>query len=388
MTQTDALPGYLFVVPWSFHLKGGVNQVVLNLAGEMQRAGVMRPVVLIDDWDSPTPVWDTYGDLVTVRWRLRMPGTDVGLRQRLLYSLWMRKFKVSFSRFCKEQGIAAINIHYPGRNVFTLQQVLRLNGLDIPLLISFHGTDLNVLRRRGAKELRRWLNLMQSITAVVCCSHALGQQVKDVLGSPGNLVVIHSGVHYSAFRSQAETTPRPHARNILSVGRFDHVKGQDVLIRAFAAIAADHPDANLVLVGANGPLLPTLRDLCKSEGIASRVSFHTDVNHDLIAPHFRQASLFVLPSRSEAFGLVLLEAGCFGLPVIASKVGGIPEIIEDGVLGRLVPPDDPARLASAMKAILDDPASGHTLGSALQRRVEQSFTWARTHDQYVALAGH
>ncbi|NMM86720.1 hypothetical protein B2J88_20510 [Rhodococcus sp. SRB_17] len=141
----------------------------------------------------------------------------------------------------------------------------------------------------------------------------------------------------------------------------------------------------LVFLGASDVELPSLRNLCTKEGLAARVSFFTDIPHAQIAEHFRQASIFVLPSRQEPFGIVLLEAGCFALPVIASKVGGIPEIIDDTLTGLLVNPDQPDELANALRSVLNDPARGRAMGQKLRLRVIREFTWTHAHDQYVRL---
>jgi glycogen(starch) synthase len=99
------------------------------------------------------------------------------------------------------------------------------------------------------------------------------------------------------------------------------------------------------------------------------------------------AELLVLPSRREPFGIVLLEAGSLGVPVVASRVGGIPEIVEDDASGRLVAPDDAGALARAIGELLGDRAEAQRLAANLRRAAETRFTWRRAADRYAAILG-
>jgi glycosyltransferase involved in cell wall biosynthesis len=98
-----------------------------------------------------------------------------------------------------------------------------------------------------------------------------------------------------------------------------------------------------------------------------------------------RARVLCLPSRSESFGVALLEAGAYGLPVVASRVGGIPEIVTDGETGLLVPPEDPAALSDALERVLSDPERARRLGDNLRRRVVADFSWTRAYQDYRAL---
>jgi glycosyltransferase involved in cell wall biosynthesis len=92
----------------------------------------------------------------------------------------------------------------------------------------------------------------------------------------------------------------------------------------------------------------------------------------------------VLPSRKESFGIVLLEAGAFGVPVIASRVGGIPEIIEDGITGLLVPAEDAVALAECMTSVLSSTDFAESMGARLRQHVEANFAWSSALEKYSA----
>lgn len=376
-------PVFLFVLPWSLEHVGGVNQVVVNLAREMARQGHYEPVVLIVDWEADSPIWGTSHGICTVRWKIRPPASDGGVRQRLGYAAWRWRFAPAFKAFCRQRKVAVINFHNPTEVALTVQDLLDRDPALPRLMLSVHGADLTGIEAGAPALLAQWRALARRALAVVACSAALGQRARTVLAREP--AVIHNGIDAGSFRSLAGSPATQARRSILTVGKFEAKKGQDVLVTAFATLAHDHADLDLVLVGATDTALPRLRQLCTDLGLQDRVRFHPDVPHTEVAAHMAAASLFVLPSRQEPFGIVLLEAGALALPVVASAVGGIPEILEEGVTARLVVPDAPGELAQALRALLDEPAAARAMGRRLQSHVNRHFSWTQAHDRYVQL---
>ena len=170
---------------------------------------------------------------------------------------------------------------------------------------------------------------------------------------------------------------------VLFVGSLIARKGVDTLLRAFAALASDLPEYRLVLAG-EGPEQANLAALAESLGVAARVEFAGFLPQAGIAARMRQARLFVLPSNEEGQGVVLLEAMASGLPVVASSVGGIPEVVVEGT-GRLFPAGDAAALAGQMRAVLTGPALWRQLGAAGRRHVEEHYSPAAIGACYRAL---
>jgi glycosyltransferase involved in cell wall biosynthesis len=109
------------------------------------------------------------------------------------------------------------------------------------------------------------------------------------------------------------------------------------------------------------------------------------VSRDAVAREIREADILVNPSLSETFGMALVEAMASGVPVISTRVGGMPEVIEDGVTGLLIPPDDPASLAHAIQALLRDPARRQAMGAAGRERALNHYTWEAVASQTGAL---
>ncbi|HEX3375934.1 MAG TPA: glycosyltransferase family 4 protein [Candidatus Acidoferrales bacterium] len=174
------------------------------------------------------------------------------------------------------------------------------------------------------------------------------------------------------------------ARNILTVGRWNSAekyKGADTLISALPRFLKNAPDASLVLVG-DGDDRPRLEQLARDFGISERAHFLHRLTPEELFACYANCEIFALPSRGEGFGLVFLEAMAHAKPVIGGAHGGIPDIIEDGVTGRLVPHGDAERLAQALEALLSNPGEAKEMGARGKDRVAQKFSFAQFESQF------
>ena len=165
----------------------------------------------------------------------------------------------------------------------------------------------------------------------------------------------------------------PDAPLVVTVGRLDPMKGHACLLEAAAEVRRHFPSARFLLVGG-GPLAEDLRARARALGLEGAVLF-AGVRND-VPRLLRAADLFAFPSldEREGFGIALLEAMACGLPVVASRAGGIPEIVPDGRGGLLVPPRDARALAGAIRALLGDPSRRAALGREGRRRVEDAYS--------------
>jgi glycosyltransferase involved in cell wall biosynthesis len=187
------------------------------------------------------------------------------------------------------------------------------------------------------------------------------------IGREAQFRVIPSGVEMGPLR--AASRRREEARRrlgyapedfvVMSLARLEPIKGAAVTLRAFARAAATRPALRLHLAG-DGPLLEALRRESRTLGVAVRVRLDGawGAPHDLLPA----ADLFVLAPRNEGMGRAVVEALALALPVIATRVGGLPEVLEDGRSGLLVPPDDEPALADAIARVADDPGFAEALG--------------------------
>jgi glycogen(starch) synthase len=201
--------------------------------------------------------------------------------------------------------------------------------------------------------------------------------------------VIHNGVSATALLHEATCHELPSAlqgrRYVVNVATFERKKGQDLLIRAFEQVVQRYEDLMLVLVGRRGAIQIELERMVAERGLTGKVVFLEDVPHGQAVVIIAGAELFVLSSRQEPFGIVLLEAGLFRTPIVATSAGGIPEVIVDGTTGSLVPPEDVDALATAMLRSIENAEMRTRQAEAMYERVTQHFTWSAAYRRYEAL---
>ncbi|MDD5643024.1 MAG: glycosyltransferase, partial [Syntrophales bacterium] len=215
---------------------------------------------------------------------------------------------------------------------------------------------------------------------ILCNSKAIKYILnKDCKISPARVSVIPNGVDTKFFLPETPLTGRKPI--ILCVGRLVPEKDHETLIRAFSLVSADYPAAQLWLVG-NGPLKADIAATIKQIIPPGRVRF-LPARPDL-RPLLEQASMLVLSSRQEAFPNVILEAMAMGLPVVATRVGGVPELVIPGETGWLAPPGNVPALAAALAQLLGDPETCKAFGKAARQRAQQDFSLAamvRRHEE-------
>ncbi len=261
----------------------------------------------------------------------------------------------------------------------------RLAG--VPVVISSERT----MGQEG--QARRLLNRATAPLAdrITCVSATVAEHARTVLRLPAaKLVVIPNGIDLADFPAPAEqgAHPAPERLRIGYVGRLAPVKGVDVLVEAAAQLAAqaDLPPWELRLIG-DGELRAPLEQQIAAHGLGERVRLLGA--RDDIPAQLAELELFVLPSRWEGMPNAALEAMAAGLPVVATRTGGTPEVVADGATGLLVAPESAAALAGALRRLLLDAELRRRLGAAGRARVQEQFTLERTaattHALYAAL---
>ena len=182
-------------------------------------------------------------------------------------------------------------------------------------------------------------------------------------------------------------------RVVLFSGRLEPLKGAETLLDAVAFLTGtdEFDDVTVVVLGEDsgdatlaGGERSRLERLAAEKGLGRRVRFLGSVPHERVGDFYALADVCVVPSRTESFGLVALEAQAQGTPVVAAAVGGLTEIVADGLTGYLVPARDPGRFAEAIADVLRDPERRSAMGEAARQRAT-SFTWARAVSRLVAI---
>lgn len=234
--------------------------------------------------------------------------------------------------------------------------------------------DASVLLRTS---LRWALHRADAVTA--CSQYAADDLVRFGL-RPGSATVVHNGV--DAHEPGGEVPPWLPDRYLLAVGRLVPVKGFDLLLRAFAAAGLD-PRTRLVIAG-DGPERPVLQALAADLGVADRVILPGRLQRPEVVTVMARARALVVPSRIEAFGIVVLEGMRAGRPVVAPLRGGAGEIVTDGHDGVLVDPTDTGSLAALLARLDADPVLRARLGVAAARTAAR-FTWGEVADRVERL---
>lgn len=261
------------------------------------------------------------------------------------------------------------------------------------IIFTSHGWAWNELRPTWQKLFFKGLHFATVFVShtTIAVSEAIRTQALWMPLVQKKIQVIHLGVSPLAILPRAEARTRieesvgsalpASAFWIGSLAELHPTKGLDVLIRAFAVFAQQNTDAVLVCIGG-GEDQGRLTALSHMLHIEHRVFFTGHIRNG--AELLSALDIFVLPSHSEALGYVLLEAGQSSLPVIASNVGGIPEIIQDTQTGLLTPPGDPVALSTALKTLTADSQERNRLGTALHTRVQEEFGIERMlHDTFA-----
>ena len=315
---------------------------------------------------------------------------DLGPRWKLPRVAWqmLTRDPRLYQRALGAHRPSLIHAHFGVEGVYALPLARRLG---IPLVTTFHGFDATLsttaLLRSPAWAYYPLLRqrLARQGDLFLCASSFLRERVL-AMGFPEARTLIHYiGVDCSAIRPRDPNEEGPH---ILHVGRLVEVKGLKYLLEAFAELSPHH-GAILIIIG-EGPLRGSLQRLAVSLGVASRVRFLGALRHADVLAWMRRAAVLVLPSvrtmsgRVEGLGMVSLEAAATGVPVIGSRIGGIPESVIDGRTGFLTPERDAPALAAKLDELLGDRALRLRLGAQGRALVERCFD---LHRQTAILEG-
>jgi phosphatidylinositol alpha-1,6-mannosyltransferase len=305
-------------------------------------------------------------------------------------------------RRCRRGGIRALhcgNIRPTGYAVWWAHR-----RAGVRYLVYVYGGDL--LRehrkvRESALKRATARRILGDAAGIVAISEWSAKVTADLMrelriDAPPPVAAIDLGtdpVQFAPSRNRGELRRRlglGDAPLILTVARLVPHKGQDVAIRALAALS-ELPDVRYLVVG-DGRDEPRLRELARSLGVANRVTFAGALSDDDVAEAYATASVYAGLSRVdgginvEGFGLSFVEAGASGVPSVAGDSGGVRSAVRDGEMGLVVPPDDPAAVAAALRILLTDATRRNAMGEAARRAVETHYNWARVGAETRAFA--
>lgn len=344
---------------------GGAQRYVFDLAVETKRLG--HDVAVLCGGDGP---------LVQ---KLKAKNIKVILLNRLERDIFIGKEIASFFQILKVLKKERPDIfHINSSKMGGLGGLAgRLNGAK-KIIFTSHGWAFSELRPGWQKVLIKffvWLTILLS-HKVICVSEKTREQVSRWPFVKSKLVVIYNGI------DKFEIAPRTRTKfTVGTIGELHKIKGHDVLLKAWQKFVRNR-DAKLVIIG-DGEEKQNLKNMAKNMNIYGSVIFEgaMDDARSLLS----NFDIFVFPSRSENLPYAILEAGLAGLPVIASAVGGIPEIIETGANGILVPKEDPEILFSSLILLAEDENLRKRLGTNLKSSIQENFSFEKMAEKTLRL---
>ena len=312
------------------------------------------------------------------------------------YTLPLFSFK-EIDRLCKDYKIDIVHGQSPSSYGYGLLRrgnmpfVVTLHSTSFGELNSYFDTPLSFVNRDVVLEALREMSMAfftcieyKCADKVIAVSKALAEEAAKFFCLPReHVVAIHNGIDLQSFVNlPVEHVNEEHT--ILSVGRLVWRKGYKYLIDAMCHVLLEYPDAKLFIVGYGEQKMP-LKRYVKKLGIDSSVRFLENVSKEKLYSLYHEAEVYVQPSLYEPFGITILEAMSMRKPVVATSVGGIREIITNGVDGLLVETKNSLQLARAITRVFSDSSLRKKLGSNARKRVERDFTWEAIAKKYIEL---
>ena len=338
--------------------------------GEAEKRAMAETFYVIDAARNPFRVLSAHATLVTgsfTRWlsalRLAFKTRSPGLKA-LIWQIFYFVEAGVLARHLQANHVTHLHNHFGNSSCSVA--MLASAMADIPFSFTEHGPAIFF-------EADRWA-LKEKIARarfVVAISHFCRSQLM-LFSDPADwkkITIVHCGVDPALYGTQQR---HAFGKRVIFVGRLDPVKGASLLIEAMAQVIARHPDARLTLVG-DGPTRAPAQAKAKELGLADSVTFAGFQSQPAIAAMLEEADMLVLPSFAEGVPVVLMEAMASRIPVIASRVAGVQELVEDGVSGFAIPPGDVATLADRIIRLMEDPALCARMGQAGRKMVEQDF---------------
>lgn len=371
----DRTPHRVALVSSSYHpYFGGVEEHVRQVARELTDRGHAVEVWTVDRGEHLGERWL---DGVRVRY-LPTPLPAFTPKGVLRFLRDLPAAAITWREAHRALSPDVLHVQCFGPNGVYATACSRLTGT--PLVISSHGEtfadehDVFGTTRLLPATLRWAVRQARAVTGV---STVVLDDLRDRFGLRGG-VVVPNGVS-EAQEAEAELTAVPPRPYVFAVGRMVHVKGFDLLVRAFAEAELD-PDVSLVL-GGDGPERQALRILGDELGLGDRLRLPGRLTHPDVLACMAAADVIVVPSRLEAFGIVVLEAWSSGTPVVATRSGGPEGLIEHGESGWLVDNESVPQLASALRVLTTDPPLRARLAQGGAQQV-RPYTWQRTAAAY------
>jgi len=370
----------LLAMPWD-QRTGGVTHVAASLARSLQTRGHQALFLFPAENGFRVSVRTSLRGFPSIYCRLRaLPPEQPSWRARLSWYSTVLTTLPQLARHGLSRRVDLINVHYPDEGFALLVDLAR--WLRVPLVVSAHGSDL--LPDAGPSRGKGLLRQLESADAVVVPSQNYLRSVVDAFPRLRDKIrCIHNGYDEEELSALGAVPVGSRDVTALCIAALIPKKGIDVLLRGLHQCTSGQLKVRLI---GEGPLRRELEALSATLGLSDRVCFLGPKDRDGVLDEIVHCDMMVMPSRhpSESFGLAALEAMACAKPVVASAVGGLPELVGDRETGLLVRPEDSAALARALDLLAGDPAMRLSLGVAGRSKAKR-FTVRVTADAYEAL---
>lgn len=250
---------------------------------------------------------------------------------------------------------------------------------DVPMVSTIHATEagrhsgwVSGAISRQVHAVESWL--VRESDSLITCSASMADEITELFG-PGlaGITVIRNGIDAARWPF-ADRRPRTGPAELLYLGRLEYEKGVHDLIAALPRIRRTHPGTTLTIAG-EGTQQEWLVEQARKHRVLKAIRFVGHLGHAQLLAVLHRADAAVLPSHYEPFGIVALEAAAAGTPLVTSNIGGLGEAVINGQTGVSCPPRDVARLASAVRVVLDDPDAAQRRARAARERLTSAFDW-------------
>lgn len=269
-----------------------------------------------------------------------------------------------------------VHVHF-GNLALPVAQLCEAGFINAPVVVTFHGTDLNAKKRVPISQL--YARVFQAAQLLTVGTKHMAKHLEECDIPPEKYKIVPMGIDLSRFkRSLAQSVGANSGTRLITTGRLVEVKGIEYAIRAVAVLSKTWPNITLDIIG-DGPLRNDLGILCKQLNIDLAVKFHGALEHDKLLALLQRSDIYVQPGivaadgTREGQGVAVAEAQAAGLPVVASRVGGIPEVVAEGESAFLVEPKDVCALANQISVLIRDPELRNRMGAAGKVFVEKTL---------------
>lgn len=365
----------VLLIPASYApVRGGLQTVARTLARSLKARG-HEVRVITNRYPRKLAAHELLDDVPVSRWHFLIPRSSQLLNFRFdlflggLFYLPLTLGRIIF--LLRRERPDVVNLHFVGAPALFV--LLARRFVRFRLVVSLHGDDVEGLAQRARFDLWLFGALLRRADVVTACSQYLlnrALQIEPAAGQNGRVI-------YNGMDQPGEVPATAFPESLVAAGRMVPKKGFDVLLRAFAG---GKRLSTLTLIG-DGPEREKLEKLARELGLNGEIQFSGGKDHSQTLAEMGLASVVVIPSLQEPFGLVALEAMALGKPIVASRVGGLPEVLE-GADALLVEPADPAALAQAIEIALERARDDSSFGLRNSERAA-NFSTSLMVDEYI-----